>query len=561
MPCFEAAKWQREEFPDHKFDYINVDDFIDESWVTKLKYSMIFFLTLKSVAVYTADVSILVLLIQGGVLNPSFDCSKYNNPTSTVSATGVTAIICGSSNSSNVTKELAPVAIRPWVLLASIIMSFLLLLWDYRKGWLIVQSKDIARSLTNHVTYRYYVLKSYPHYCFFAEILNARTNVDKFAFFIYFTFKTWKRLFLAEFPRIYIYAMNMYDLLHSYIPPAQKYSNPIVQFTYAIVNVGQLRQSDPIGVATFTLSLFSLSIWFISFCAIVVAFFAYFPLLYMIRGNLKEYVCHKIDKRITEILKKKTRERTQEARQAELAELERTKQIKSRMEAQGVDTNAIIFKPAPPLGLNARPTLPTIDVDIDNDDTNSGYDMSVYEGTVGVGTVQYVNAPQMPVGMFNGGYQLLQPQTPPGGAQSPGPYYSGNTSSGSGPSFANGSSAGGTQYATRNVTMQSSASGFSSYSAGSQKPLTGPPPSGPPSTLAQVSVPFGSFNPQYQQQQQQQYQQQQQQPQHFGANRYAPGFLPQGSPQPPQSGSPLPQQQYRGGWSDSRSASSGNGGH
>ncbi|KAJ3141905.1 hypothetical protein HK100_005819 [Physocladia obscura] len=183
-----------------------------------------------------------------------------------------------------------------------------------------------------------------------------------------------------------------------------------------------------------------------------------------------------------------------------------------------------------PLGLNARPTLPTIDVDIDTDDTTSGYVMSVYEGTVVVGTVQYVNALQMSVGMVNGGYQLLQSQTPPGRSQSPVPYYSSNTVSRSGPSFANGSSAGDTQYTERNVTMQSS-------------PLTEPPPpSGPPpSSLAQVSVPFGAFNPQYRQQQQQQ-------PQHFGGNRYGPGFPPQGSPHPPlQLSSPLLRQQYRGG--------------
>ncbi|KAJ3390590.1 hypothetical protein HDU84_007291 [Entophlyctis sp. JEL0112] len=403
MACYEAAKWQREEYPDHKFDYLDVHNFINDSWTSKLNYSLVFILTLKSVLVYTADVTILALLIQAGTLNPGYDCTGVTYAT----ATGISGIIC---NLNSGTTKLAPSHARPWILLASIIMSFLLLLWDCHKGWRVVQSRDIARSLTNHVAYRYYVLKSYPHYCFFAAVLSARNNTDRFAFFVHFTSKTWRRLFLAEFPRVYVNALNMYDLLTIYIPKENRYDNPFVQFLNVLISLGQTRPaSDTVGVATLGLTVASLSVWFISFCAIVAAAFAYFPLYYMIRGSLKEYVFHEIDKRINELLEQK---QAAEARAAELVELERSTQVRARMEATGADAKGTVLQPAAaaPPGVQERPKLPLIDMDLDSDDGSgggSGYGSSVREGSVKMGTVTIANAAPPPMPPHLGQYAPL----------------------------------------------------------------------------------------------------------------------------------------------------------
>lgn len=43
--------------------------------------------------------------------------------------------------------------------------------------------------------------------------------------------------------------------------------------------------------------IISFTIFFISAACVVVALFLYVPLVCQIQGNLKEYVCHKIDKR------------------------------------------------------------------------------------------------------------------------------------------------------------------------------------------------------------------------------------------------------------------------
>ncbi|ORY45115.1 hypothetical protein BCR33DRAFT_716454 [Rhizoclosmatium globosum] len=288
-------------------------------------------------------------------------------------------------------------------------MSIVLLLLDWRKGRIVILSRDISYSLTNHVAYRYYVLKSYPHYCFFAEILNSRKTVDVLAFFVFYAFKSWKRLFLAEFPRVYISTLNMYDVLTSYIPKNLQYSNPILQYSTALARLYEKKGSDITALTTIVLATFTITMWFISFVVIVVAFFMYFPLLYIIRGNLKEYVCHKIDKRISEILRKKSKKRTEEARKAELAEIERNGEI---------EDDQVSYKPAPPLGLTQRPTLPEIDVDIDgphNTSYGSGYGGSEYSGKLN-GYAGMIPPPQGSYGVppppqFGG--QILPPPVPP----------------------------------------------------------------------------------------------------------------------------------------------------
>ncbi|KAJ3031152.1 UNVERIFIED_CONTAM: hypothetical protein HDU68_006283 [Siphonaria sp. JEL0065] len=416
MPCCDAAKWQREDYPDHKFDYIDLEDHINDNWTSKLKYSFIFFLTLKSVLVYAADVALLTFLIIGGALDPNFKCPLIDVTTSTgfaanatESISAITGVICNPYDSNSVSHTIAPTVARPWIMLTSVILSFLLLLWDYRKGYTVIQSRDIARSLTNHVAYRYYSLKSYPHYCFFGEILDARTGWDKVAFFVYFTFKSWRRLFLAEFPRVYVNALNLYDILHVKILPADKWSNPIVQFYNAFVALLGQRLSDPTGFATLLLTVFSLTMWFISFVAIVIAFFMYFPLLYKIRGNLKEYVCHKIDKRISELLKRKVRERTQEARQAELRDLEVNRQLQARNLAQGGGEGEAYPIVAAPLGMKARPTLPNVgDIDLDSDSYSGSYpEGSIREGSIGAYQPYYVQPPDQ---VYQGaGYGVAPP--------------------------------------------------------------------------------------------------------------------------------------------------------
>ncbi|KAJ1549025.1 hypothetical protein HK405_011051 [Cladochytrium tenue] len=353
--CCAPAKWKREEIPDHKFDYIDVDDFTEDNWVRKFKYSFVFLVTLKSILVYIADVIIVALLF----INHSFQCDSSTNSTSSI---GVTVASCN-SNASALSTTIMPQTVRPWLILVTVFLSFVLLIIDWRKAQAIIRSKDISYAFTSPIAYRYYALRSYPHYCFFCQIQNSRKTVDVLAFFVFFMFKGWKRLLLAEFPRQLLNALNLYDVIRLKVDPNST-KNVFEKYYDAVVNLVQSTNSI-VNVMAYALSTFTVVVWLFSFCGLLAAFFVYIPLLCNIRGNLKEYCCHKIDKRIGELLRKKSRKRTEEARKAELAEIERSNRARQGGYADSESEYSGYNKAAPPLGMTQRPTLPDIDIDLD----------------------------------------------------------------------------------------------------------------------------------------------------------------------------------------------------
>lgn len=48
-------KWKREVVRDHKFDYVDIDEFYDPSCGARMEYMLIYVFVLKSFAVYIAD--------------------------------------------------------------------------------------------------------------------------------------------------------------------------------------------------------------------------------------------------------------------------------------------------------------------------------------------------------------------------------------------------------------------------------------------------------------------------------------------------------------------------
>ncbi|KAI9136834.1 hypothetical protein BKA69DRAFT_1161727, partial [Paraphysoderma sedebokerense] len=290
MGCLcSTAKWKREIVPDHKFDYIDVNEFHQRDCLVKLSYSKIFILVFKAVLVYIADL--------------------------------MTAIIIGAWNQwSTVSPEKAAAQIKlpisfwnllanylRWIYVGSIAVSFLLLAHDIKKAIRIIKSRDISFAFTSVIAYRYYTLRSYSHYCFFRQINNHRKFSDRVALFVFFTLKGWKRLLLAEAPRqlinfILLWAEfnNLWLLSHGGVKDRFQFN---LFFDY-IKNQGNL-------TARFSLivMLFVFLVWVINVVLVLFAITVYMPLLCKIRGNLKEYCCHMIDKRIGELMKKKARKR------------------------------------------------------------------------------------------------------------------------------------------------------------------------------------------------------------------------------------------------------------
>jgi hypothetical protein len=51
----KGPKWKREQVADHKFDFIDIEEFYDPSCWTKMKYMVIFLSVIKSTLTYLAD--------------------------------------------------------------------------------------------------------------------------------------------------------------------------------------------------------------------------------------------------------------------------------------------------------------------------------------------------------------------------------------------------------------------------------------------------------------------------------------------------------------------------
>lgn len=226
-----------------------------------------------------------------------------------------------------------PFRIGKWIFFGCIIFSFLLLAWEAKKSRAIIRSRDISYAFTNVMANNYYSMKSYDHFCFFSQINNSKKKKDDFAFFVFFTFKGWKRLLLTDAPRQVINAMTLYSFARS------------VHFTTDISKW----YDGSFAKASVLLSMaFTVTIFIGSFILLMAAAFLYVPLLCYIQGNLKEYCCHKVDKRIAELMKRKNRKRL--AKEAALMRKEAMGDYSHLKDKKGH------FKAAP----LPQPTLPQI---------------------------------------------------------------------------------------------------------------------------------------------------------------------------------------------------------
>jgi len=312
--CCEAD-WKREVVPDHKFDFVNVREFHKTDVLTRVKYIWKYILLLKSLAVYGLDIFTAVTMITTDHWTNSIYSKCGNHCAVTISF-----------------------SIAKWIFVGCIIFSFLLLGYESWKAKQVIDSRDISYAFTNLMANDYYSIRNYDNFCLFCHIDKSTKKQDKFAFFIYFAFKDWKRLLLADGPRQSINALTLYSFAD-----ANGFTTNIPSYWEGSAVTAMLLFSMISTVLIFAGSLILLG----------VAAVCYVPLLCYIQGNLKEYVCHKVDKRITELIKKKQRQRI--ARAAALEKKLANGEIRN--------SKGEVIAPSVP-----QPTLPSIS--LDDDDLN-----------------------------------------------------------------------------------------------------------------------------------------------------------------------------------------------
>ncbi|KAJ3216263.1 hypothetical protein HK099_005932 [Clydaea vesicula] len=284
MGCCGEADWKREQIADHKFDYINVDDFITDSVFSYIKYFWLFLITLKSILVYMADVGIVIIYVSsyktlisdsGCDITESGGDSFMNNPA-----------LCFNKGVVSTHLDYLP---RVLIVLGSVLISFVLLIIDWVKAKRIIKSKDISYSLTS-----------------------------------------WKKLFLAELPRQFLYGLFFTENL------IQTYQD----------QKGLKANKD---VASFDLFLHSVKVYFQNIAA---------------SPTILAQQCLIIDG----ILRKQSKKRVEEATRHEMEEIGNMKSaaIKYNPDAYSdsdvtsdyCSSNKGSKRVPPPLGLSVGPTIP-----------------------------------------------------------------------------------------------------------------------------------------------------------------------------------------------------------
>jgi len=316
--CCTGPAWKREVVQDHKFDFVDTRDFHTKSFGVRVQYMWIYVLVLKSFLVYLSDIYTAVTMLS----SKTWTNTIYTR--------------CPPQECPTISFE-----IGKWIFVGCIIFSFLLLAYEAQKAKKIIASRDISYSFTNIMANNYYSLRSYDHFCFFSQIENSTKKKDDFAFFIFFTFKEWKRVLLADGPRQAINGLTLYSFW-----VANGRGNPFNK-------ISTYYDGNYVTAILLVTMIFTCLIFIGSMLLLVAAAILYVPLLCYIRGNLKEYTCHKVDKRIAELLKKKAQQRVQ--KQLALA----------KKEAAGDFSHLKGKKHAVPVSLPQEPTLPSVSVDDD----------------------------------------------------------------------------------------------------------------------------------------------------------------------------------------------------
>lgn len=276
MGCCDGRSWKREEKKDHRFDYLEIKDFHTNSIGCRLGHFYVWVSAFRSFAILGLDIY-----------------------------TAIGLLVLHSYKSTVTQQTFIAHDITKWIFAGCIILSVVLLIWDWIFAIRIMRSKNISFAFTNVIANRVYSLRKYDYHCLFYRLSSSSHKSNKVAFWVFFSFQGWKRLLLSEGPRQAINALTVFSVLstRNFALTAEAYAD-ITPFQWTVLGFMAL----------------SLIIWLFSFVRFCIAALVFFPLLCHIRGGLTEFVVRKIDKRIETIIqkaRKKRLDRYAEARKQE----------------------------------------------------------------------------------------------------------------------------------------------------------------------------------------------------------------------------------------------------
>ncbi|KAG5357681.1 putative vacuolar membrane protein [Yarrowia sp. C11] len=261
--CFEnREKWARQ-VGQSSFDLVDMTQFRSTSFRIVISYMFMYIQLIITLAVYASDIYTAIMLL-------AFD--RW--------ASSITPYV--------------PFHISRWLFGGCILFSFVLLLYDYIQAYRVWKRYNICLTYTNPICRTIYSIKGYNYFCLFAKITKSKEFTDYVALFVFFTFKGWANLLLAEGPRQVLNALTLYSVL--------KIDDDFVGAVTA------LAQNSHVEAVVVSFMAFSLLIWVISMIMFILALLCSCSVWTQVHRHnchsLEEYCCVRIDKRVAYLVSK-----------------------------------------------------------------------------------------------------------------------------------------------------------------------------------------------------------------------------------------------------------------
>ncbi|KAL9094964.1 MAG: hypothetical protein Q9165_002914 [Trypethelium subeluteriae] len=294
MGCLNGDREKGIIAEEQKWHYITLDDFKSRSCITRFSYGWLWFLAIVSVAVYALDTFTAVNLL------------AFNRWSSQV-------------------KPAIPFAVSKWIFTICILLSWVLLGFEYIRAIRVIRRGGVAESYLDPLA---------------VVLQSMRPGSGKGAI----------RVLLAETPRQFVNAVTLFSVSKADLVPAGQHTggSPVGQF---FDNIKILAHTEPETAAILGSMAFTFVIWFLSALSLLFALLFYLLFLWHYipssDGRLSIYCRRKINQRVSRVVSVKVRKAIEDQERKE-----RKQQLKEDREAikKGIRPTA-----------QRQPTLPTLE--------------------------------------------------------------------------------------------------------------------------------------------------------------------------------------------------------
>ncbi|CAM1506385.1 Fc.00g060260.m01.CDS01 [Cosmosporella sp. VM-42] len=281
MGCLTHRKKQTEEFPDQKWEYINLRDFKSGGCGTIFAYIYLWLSLIISVAVYAVDsftaVNLIVFNRWSSKIDPaiSLDISK-------------------------------------WIFSVCIILSFVNLAWEGFRATKVIKKGDVAACYMDNLAVRWESIRvgsgqGWRRFLVFAELTKSKKGAEYIALFTYFSFQTWIRVILCSGPRQVLNAFTLKSVYEAKLSVAEgSVEDSIAGF---FNKIKALAEEDYRQALILSGMCFTLVVWVFSalFLLTALMFWIFFLCHWIPRadGGLTGYCQRKVTKTLMKIVTKK----------------------------------------------------------------------------------------------------------------------------------------------------------------------------------------------------------------------------------------------------------------